>query len=50
MSKAKWQAFLKSGSVGDYLAYVNEKNLSRKDEMKNENSNSGTNNKRNQYR
>ena len=50
MSEQKWNEFLKSGSVNAYLAYVNEKNLSRKDEIKNENSNSGTNNKRNQYR
>ena len=50
MSEQKWNEFLKSGSVNAYLAYVNEKNLSRKDEIKNENSNSGTNNKRNQYK
>jgi hypothetical protein len=50
MSEMKWQEFLKSGSVNAYLEYINFKNISRKDESENENSNSGTNNKRNQYR
>ena len=50
MSENKWSDFLKSGSVLSYLAYVNEQKNSRKDEVKSENSNSGTDNQRNQYR
>jgi len=50
MSDEKWNEFLKSGSVLAYLSYVAEHKKSHKEEMKIENSNSGIDNQRNQYR
>ncbi len=46
----KWNEFLKNGSVLAYLSYVAEQKNYHKDEVKIENSNSGTDNQRNQYR
>lgn len=50
MNEDKWNEFLKSGSVLAYLSYAAEQKNHRKDEGKSENSNSGTDNQRNQYR
>ncbi len=46
----KWNEFLKTGSVEDYLAYSAEQKLFKEVESKIENSNSGTDYKGNQYR
>ncbi|MEE1026449.1 MAG: hypothetical protein U0L55_05540 [Acutalibacteraceae bacterium] len=50
MNDDKWNEFLKNGSVLAYLSYVAEQKNSQEAEGKIENSNSGTDNQRNQYR
>ena len=50
MSDDKWNEFLKTGAVLAYLSYAAEQKAKREDEQKSENSNSGVNNKGNQYR
>ena len=50
MNDDKWNEFLKNGSVHAYLSYVAEQKNNQEDERKVENSNSGTDNQRNQYR
>ena len=47
MSDNKWNDFLKSGSVSDYLKYKAEQKTLIKDDKKGENSNSWTDNKGN---
>ncbi len=48
--KDKWNEFMKNGSVLSYLSYVADKNKNLEAENKYENSNSGLDNKGNQYR
>lgn len=50
MEDNKWNEFLKTGSVEDYLAYSQEQKLFKEVESKVENSNSGTDYQGNQYR
>lgn len=50
MNNAKWDEFLKNGSVLAYISYVAEQKKSREESFKSENTNSGTDNQRNQYR
>ena len=50
MSDDKWNEFLKNGSVLAYLSYAAEQKNYHEEEVKGENSNSGTDNQRNQYR
>lgn len=48
--KDKWNEFLKNGSVLAYLSYAAENKNSLEGENKYENSNSGSDNQRNEYR
>lgn len=50
MNDDKWNEFLKNGSVLAYLSYVAQQKNNQEDERKIENSNSGTDNQRSQYR
>lgn len=47
MNDDKWNDFLKTGSVKDYLSYIAERDKAGEVETKIENSNSGTDNQRN---